>query len=533
MKIKTQVTMLVAGICLFAQVAFGQILGGNKPNAEFVPESAFAAGMLFPKSVMGDEKFELIPHEIITAWGQQEFGFDPMMIDRATFVVKTPQSLDGNDFQWAAALRFEEIEGLSDKLSDAMNGKKIGGKTLYSKGRGPSFLVHDDSTILVGEEDYLEDLLNADGSGDLAKLVKASGLRGQAYGFVDINSVRNLINEQLAQVDPGMLPPAIAQLLEIPDLVTGIEASVGMRSSLETKLIMQTDSEEDAEELKEILVSGIAMGKQMLMAQLAMQMNPQDPIQEASLRYAQRLGNSYEKKLTPRVSGKQVTLTLENEASMVPILVGMLLPAVQQVRGAARRTDSANRVRQMMLAMHNYADAQGRGAFPAQANYDAAGKPLLSWRVHVLPYLEEQALYDRFRLDEPWDSPHNRELIKEMPEFYVCPDVAPREGHTVYLGIAGKGMAMGKEPMKFQNFTDGMSNTAVMVEVNPGDAVIWTKPEDYNADPRNPMKGLGRIRPQGFNAGFADGSIRFISSDTDDEIWKAMMTVSGGEVINN
>ena len=102
----------------------------------------------------------------------------------------------------------------------------------------------------------------------------------------------------------------------------------------------------------------------------------------------------------------------------VPVMLALLLPAVQAAREAARRAQCTNNLKQIGLAMHNYASANG--AFPPAAIYDANGKPLLSWRVLILPYLEQDSLYKQFHLAEPWDSPHNkRTLLAQVPPLFT------------------------------------------------------------------------------------------------------------------
>ena len=221
---------------------------------------------------------------------------------------------------------------------------------------------------------------------------------------------------------------------------------------------------------------------------------------------------------------------MTEEATVVPILVGMLLPAVQQVRAAARRTQSMNNMRQMSLASLNYESAHGH--FPTQASYDKAGKPLLSWRVHILPYIEQQELYDQFHLDEPWDSPHNRKLISKMPPSYENPSLGSMNGKTTYLGVAGEGLMFdGKNKIGIASITDGTSNTVHMVEADASRAVEWTKPQDYQFDAKRPLDGLGGVHVGGFNATLGDGSVQFITNSVDAETWKKMLTIAGGEVV--
>src|SRR5207302_1956982 len=107
--------------------------------------------------------------------------------------------------------------------------------------------------------------------------------------------------------------------------------------------------------------------------------------------------------------------------SMSGFSAALLLPAVQKVRMAAGRTRSANNLKQMALATINYADAFGRA--PAAAICDKNGKPLLSWRVAILPFIEQDNLYKQFHLDEPWDSDHNKKLLARMPNVYALPGV--------------------------------------------------------------------------------------------------------------
>ena len=216
------------------------------------------------------------------------------------------------------------------------------------------------------------------------------------------------------------------------------------------------------------------------------------------------------------------------------VAVGLLLPAVQQAREAARRSQGKNNLKQIALAMHNFHDTYRK--FPAAATVDKKGKRLLSWRVHILPFIDQAPLYQQFHLDEPWDSDHNKELIKNVPPVYVSPnyeDLA-REGKTVYLVPTGKSAAFeGNEVLGIRDFTDGTSNTILAVEAHRDAAVIWTKPDDLVVDFKNPLKGLKGARVGGFHASLCDGSVRFISDSIDVKTLNALFTRNGGEVIND
>lgn len=188
--------------------------------------------------------------------------------------------------------------------------------------------------------------------------------------------------------------------------------------------------------------------------------------------------------------------------------IGLLLPAVQKVREAATRMTSMNNLKQLALAFHNYESAYGK--FPNLANVDKTGKPLLSWRVHLLPFLEQEDLYRQFKLDEPWDSEHNKKLIPLMPKVFANPRLPTEPGYTTYQAFAGTDTAMLlRGARNFQNITDGTSVTILFIESS--DPVIWTKPEDIPYDPKKPLPDLGRKFRNAVNAAMCDGSVRALN----------------------
>ena len=188
-----------------------------------------------------------------------------------------------------------------------------------------------------------------------------------------------------------------------------------------------------------------------------------------------------------------------------------------------------------MLAILNYESAYGY--LPNYANFDANDKPLLSWRIHILPFIGEQELYDKFRLDEPWDSPHNKALISQMPVVYLDPSspLPLEQGRTHYLGVSGKGTLFdrGENKLGLHQITDGLSNTIAILQVNDARAVTWTKPEDWEFNAKSPMAGLKpNLHPGIFLAGFADGHVSVISEDVDPGVFGKLLTRNGGEVVN-
>jgi prepilin-type processing-associated H-X9-DG protein len=198
---------------------------------------------------------------------------------------------------------------------------------------------------------------------------------------------------------------------------------------------------------------------------------------------------------------------------------------IEKIRLAADRTKSSNNLKQMALAFHNYLDTYGH--FPRDIA-DKNGKALLSWRVAILPFVEEAEVYNQFKLDEAWDSETNKKLLEKMPKLYTAPRGKFAKGQTFYESFAGPGAFMSGKDLKLPDITDGTSNTFMVVEA--GEAVPWTKPADVAFDPKKPLPNLGGIFDSDFNVSFADGSVRYVKKGVKDEILKKYITFNGGEV---
>lgn len=182
-----------------------------------------------------------------------------------------------------------------------------------------------------------------------------------------------------------------------------------------------------------------------------------------------------------------------------------------------------NDLKRIGLAFHNYHDVHKR--FPPALEKHSG----LSWRVHLLPFLEQQSLYDKFHLDEPWNSPHNKKLLDSMPGIYGAEGTKTR-----MLGFSGDGAPMGRSPgLRFRDILDGLSNTLLVVRAGPDRAVPWTKPEDLPFRPQDPLGALGQVGEQGIFALMMDGSVRTLPSDIDAARLNGMITYRGGETFES
>lgn len=217
------------------------------------------------------------------------------------------------------------------------------------------------------------------------------------------------------------------------------------------------------------------------------------------------------------------------------IAVALLLPAVSTAREAARRTQCNNNLKQILLALHNYHDVHK--TFPPAYLADSNGKPMHSWRVLILPYLEAGHIYSQYNFDEPWDSPGNRYVAELMLPVFRCPSDGSQMGGMSYVLVTGKGtMFDGEKGIGIPQITDGTNQTLAIVEVK-GAGIEWTEPRDLDIEqftrlfgPRSDPRLMSH--PRGFNAGMADGSVRFIQQGVDESQLRAMASPAGGDTVN-
>jgi hypothetical protein len=237
--------------------------------------------------------------------------------------------------------------------------------------------------------------------------------------------------------------------------------------------------------------------------------------------------------LTPTVEGDRLVLTLDEKKGEIGTVANTFQALLDEVLDTARRNKSMDNLKQIGLAMHNYYDAHKR--LPPPAIYSPDGKPLLSWRVILLPYLEQNALYKEFHLDEPWDSPHNLKLAQTLPVDYLSPKSKIKEpGRTNYVLPIGPGtMFEGREGKTFKEITDGTSRTIMAVEVDDEHAVIWSKPDDLPYDPNEPAKALGGHFKDDFLALVGDGSVHAFQRSFSADDLRAWFSAAAGDKASN
>ncbi|MEQ8846728.1 DUF1559 domain-containing protein [Botrimarina sp.] len=541
------------------------------PIAAAKAEPPSAAAALTPRSVaavtvrladaLRTEVAEPWPIEVAAAASEEFLGVGVESIERVTVIAEPPA---GPLPLWAMVVHTSaqvSLDQLDPRLTAHTTPSELEGRPFLESQQAflPSFCTLDEGTLAVGAKAVLRRLLKprADagapdtgepeaGEPPLASAMRTlGGDQNHLHGAVILEPLRPLIQLGLNQAR-GDIPPEGQKYLGAVDLVSGAVVAVDLAGERESSLTVYANDARDGDRLEGLILAAIDKLRANMFGSEEFQelAGSDDPIQRAMAEYSIRSFERQVARFTPRRDDDRVFLIGEMNvaepdaavyAASLGLLVALLLPAVQAAREAARRNVSMSNMKQILLALHNHHDTDG--AFPPQAIRGADRAPLLSWRVAILPYIEEQALYDRFHLDEPWDSPHNLALLSQMPETLIDPSsgLDITEGKTHYLAVAGSDTLFppGENGLQFRSMTDGTAKTLAVVQVDDEHAVEWTKPADYDvaAHAADPVAGIGSLHPGVFLGGYADGHVSAIPLDIDPATLKALFTRNGGEQV--
>ncbi|MDR2171691.1 MAG: DUF1559 domain-containing protein [Planctomycetaceae bacterium] len=365
----------------------------------------------------------------------------------------------------------------------------------------------------------------------------------------------NLRKEIIAKKTDDSLPEQVNNIIKFSaNKINWITVSISLgrlisESKKESlKLVIKTPKENDAVFLRNLfetsIDNGIFLAKMVVEAQMTNRENNDLKLPLSQFEYFAGITRL----LLPEVKGDRLVTFLEVDPNATinssnftvaycGMMTGLLLPAVQSARAAAQRMQCINNIRQIVLAFHTYHDAYNE--LPPLYTVDAAGKPLHSWRVLILPYIEQNKLYSQIRLNEPWDSEYNKQFHSAVIPSYTCPlvkkDIDPNKKCN-YSVIAGQPLSP-KKGIGFDKISDGTSNTVAVVVVKK--PFCWMDPKaDISLD--DFVKGInkkdsviGFDKLSGVNVGFWDASTRSLAPETPTEILKAIGTANGGEVVDH
>jgi len=506
-------------------------------NNRFVPDDAFAVILASPRELLQNDAFASLPVEMFQVQLKAAFGVDPGDISQVKIILGLP-----GPRQPAFGIVLELTQPFDEaRLLEAMQADieptPIGNVTAHAIAIGPpGTVLHqvDDKTIVIALSTYLPSMLAAkQGTGPLPTLMAQTPSKPGVNLLLVMESVRSVISPIAIDL-ARMLPPEFLRLAELPELAESVQLNF-VFSSNAAKLDLTLTGLDDAAvgRTEKILTDAVADARNFVPELMRRSMpvpGGSDEMRAAIETYAERLTKQIFEGIATKRAGQHVSLTVESKLGITSgvVLANFLSPIDRMLRTLARQMDGSNNLRQVLLAMHNYHDTFNR--FPAPAITDADGKPLLSWRVAILPFIEEQALYEQFRLNEPWDSEHNLPLSKRLPKAYATAGLRLPPGQTVVHAAVGE--LIGLHPEKktgFRDFLDGTSNTILILETTADSAVVWSKPDDVEIDLEDPLAKFIGSPKKSFQVGMGDGSVRRLPDDIDPTMFKALLTRAGGE----
>ena len=459
----------------------------------------------------------------------------PMVPFPSGGVVRTSKPQD-----WKSLLKAQRLGSTREVRHDGQTYFSVGEPTATAWG----VFAPDDRTLVVAREDLLRELIE-DRKTPMPRHPWDEAwnkvVKGQVVAALETRWLRRRIAQGLpgGPPTPGQAANADLKLETISPLLDKARTyaiSIDATRGLTVDLVAVAASEEDAKPVANTLQALMTLGKNAVQG-MRQDLRDQNAANGEAMDWIIEAADSLLNGARLDTSEGYVHLQAKSSADLAGG-VKLLVPAVTAANTASRRKLSVINLKQIALAFHNYHSANKQ--FPTPELYGGTtGKVPYSWRVAILPYLEENDLYKRYDFDEPWDGPNNRKLLDLMPAVYSYPgpDGSPvSRTNTAYFVFAGEATALGvpagepefAKPM-LSNIHDGPSTTILAVESKRD--VPWTKPEDIPFDVKGPLPALKGFVENGFNAAFADGSVRFISRTIDSSAMKALITRDGGEVI--
>ena len=451
---------------------------------------------------------------------EKQLGVAPPGVERLTLVL--PRIGPRTDvLVYLRTMKPYDRRKVLESLGPTPREEKHGGQVLYA-GHGKAVVFLDELSFLIGETGEVQSVLDRGRRKSPGPLIPAlSEAVAGLHALVAGGDPSAPLNAEGGQLPPGVEP--FRSLMEALAVVAtaDLDGVQGFRATVRFDYPSEDKARQGAESFRALLKladKGLDAAGQL--TEVKNDARIVDLLKEtrAGLRGA-----------SVKAGERQVRVEVAVKSDLVA-LGDALRAAGARARSASGRARSMNNLKQIALAMHNYHDVNGR--LPPAATSDKDGKPLLSWRVLILPYVEQAPLYRQFHLDEPWDSPHNKKLLTQVPPVFVLPEARWKTGETGYLGFVGKGAFFdGKKGLRFPaDFPDGTSNTLMVVEAEK--SVPWSQPSDLPFDPARDVAKFG-FRKEGFLGAMCDGSVRLFSYKLKPSTLRYLIDRKDGMVIDD
>ena len=537
-------------------------------------DSFFAAKANF-QNLLSDPRMQLLPIEVAEAAGKEYLGVNVRELVAVTMMAR---ETDGTRRPPEAivVLRFNKPQTLSGKLIEQLTKQeKTSAGTLYDSGNPwePSVLQVSPTLFAVGMKPALESFQNTPVKNNIGKMLVKNSLGTDLSIYLDQQQAKFMWDDLKRFVDENYrLPREFDDLFELTTLVQSFEAGIDHKNKYEFTVVANCASAEDAQKAQQILVTALEYFQERHLLSLKERVEKEerrrnsrasviaglegepetapakDPNEvtyistnQASLQYFTRIRKKFKTELTPKIEGNRLVLKLNHRHKYIGIPFSIMTDGSSPNLGIKRKLNPKNAIRQILLGMLNYEAAHGQ--FPSivlpMDNRRKKGSPdLYSARVQLAPFLEHMNAVHQWDRDKAWNSPENAEITKQtistfgetnktrfrFPVLYLEDDQV-KDRHSASSLMPSSGITFG-------DFTDGLSNSILIIEAPEDKAIEWTNPELWVLDNKNLIKSVFGKR-NNVVVGLGDGSVHVIQrKKITEEALRALLTRSGGEVVD-
>ena len=476
-------------------------------------------------------------------------------LEQLTFLAPPGVEVDDWNSDAVVILQFSKATAIEDVVKTGFLPADV--KRLPGGADAPSrFMAYDvvnDKTIAFGEDDVLTKYVSSRRKGQPAIAAGEAWnkvAKGATVAAVDMQVVRD---EMAKQGGPrGPMPPEMAALAPLWKDSEYVAAGLIVEGkNVHLRQVVTCADAKLAENVSDTLKAAVTLSRNSLRSIREREKNIPD--------FAQFFLNTADGLLKTVKVEQSDSLVIAQTSTELPDVASpaasSFLSAIGAARGSAQKAESSNNMKQIAIALHNWADVHSRDdrfgtRFPPPVIYgkDGKGKVPHSWRVEMLPYLEQIDLYNAYNFDEPWDSEANKRILAKMPAvfrhpmdkqdstsaaYYVLTPDKLLETKTLPDGgieqpVGGLPTAFAtKTGVRFGEMTDGTSNIIAIVEAKRD--IPWTKPEDIVFDPAKDPPALGGFFKDGYHVGLCDGSVRFFTPKVEPATLKLLITPQDGQ----
>ncbi|QDT22117.1 hypothetical protein HG66A1_39240 [Gimesia chilikensis] len=512
---------------------------------DLVPEEALGVIAFRPAQLLSEPTLkpirELLLKDMERSPDMAFLGLKPMDVKSVTVIYflldirETSRSPIKTAFLFETTNELDQAKIKQNFWQSELEENTYQGKTLLTKGSGSedallflsdhTFLFSDKTSALKKIIDHMHNRNDSIWSRRLADVSTTSVAAG-----INMQTLRNRLGKVLIQPLTQRIPawPMIAPIWENTEIAT---LGVTVQNDLSLKLIFEQKN--NSEQLKQSLDGLLLLGKNMIRQFQATRGNLNRPLQPNEESYLKRLENAFTETQVTQ-NDTRVTFSSVFKQELLSQMVDLTIPAILQARAAAQRSRSKYNIKLIVLALHNYYERHHH--FPPAIVMGPDGKTPHSWRVELLPYLDQQALYDEYRMNEPWNSKHNLKIAETVVPVFSHPS-SSKPANTGYFVVVGDDTAFNnKQGVSFKEITDGTSNTIAVVEAKRD--IPWTKPEDISYDGKKlPQFGgffenppvNGQPATGVYFVGLCDGRVRMLQDNIDEELLKSLLTIADGK----